>query len=89
MVEEMLLIPPHGNARHLRIGTDLRAGERPQIMVPAGVWQGSRVVDGGTWALLGTTMSPGYDAQDFELGARDALIARFPHLRDEIMRLTR
>jgi predicted cupin superfamily sugar epimerase len=86
---EMLLIPPHGDARQLRIGIDLRAGERPQLLVPAGVWQGSRVVDGGSWALLGTTMSPGYDAQDFELGAREALIAAFPHLRDEIARLTR
>lgn len=55
------------------LGGDLRAGQRVQHLVPAGTWQGTRLVDGGEWALLGTTMTPGYDPAGFEL-ATDALL---------------
>lgn len=55
------------------LGHDLRAGQRLQHLVPAGTWQGTRLVEGGAWALLGTTMTPGFDPAGFE-GASDALL---------------
>ncbi|HET6462660.1 MAG TPA: cupin domain-containing protein [Candidatus Krumholzibacteria bacterium] len=86
---EMLQLWPHGSVRHVLIGSDLARGVQPQVVVPGGVWQGCRVRDGGNYALLGTTMSPGFDMADFEIGERAALVSNYPSARDEIVRLTR
>lgn len=75
---EMLQLHPDGESRLLQVGTDLMAGMRPQMLVPAGVWQGSRLVPGGRLALLGTTMSPGFDPADYEHGDFAALSAAWP-----------
>ena len=42
----------------------------------------------GRFALMGTTMAPGFDAKDFELGERATLIGRFPAHAGEITALT-
>ena len=60
----MLQLWPDGTSRKLVLGTDLGAGQVPQLVVPGGVWQGSVLVDGGAWALLGATMAPGFDYAD-------------------------
>ena len=72
-----------------RLGADLAAGERPQALVPAGCWQGARLIAGGAWALLGTTMAPGFDPADLEFGRRADLAARWPQHRALIEALTR
>jgi predicted cupin superfamily sugar epimerase len=85
---EMLHLFPDGSARIVRLGNDLERGERPQIAVPAGVWQGARVAPGGRAALLGTTVAPGFEYDDYEAGRRDELIAAHPACRDLIVALT-
>lgn len=70
------------------LGSDLRAGERPQAMVPAGIVQGSRLLS-GEWALVGTTMTPGYRPEGFRLSNPIELEALFPEQRDTIRSLTR
>lgn len=57
-----------GWARRVLIGNDLAAGQSLQLVVPRGVWQGSRLVPGGKFALLGCTVSPGFDFADYEAG---------------------
>jgi uncharacterized protein len=87
---EMLLLYPDGRDEIVRLGTDLVAGERVQLVVPRGVWQGSRLaVSREGFALLGTTMAPAYDQADFELGDREALIAAYPQRAELIRALTR
>ncbi len=86
---EMLQLLPDGQGRRVVIGTDLAAGERPQVVVERGVWQGSRLVRGGQWALLGCTVSPGFEFEDYETGHREELIARWPAFREMIVGLTR
>ena len=75
---EMLQLDPDGASRIVSIGLRLEAGERPQVLVPAGVWQGVRVVPGGSYALVGATVTPGFDFDDFEMGDRAELQARCP-----------
>lgn len=58
----------------VHLGQDLLAGQRVQHLVPGGVWQGSRLLPGGRFALMGTTMAPGFDLADFTLGRRDQLL---------------
>ncbi|MGA0594165.1 cupin domain-containing protein [Enterovirga sp. CN4-39] len=54
-------------ARHL--GTDLAAGERPQITVPAGTWQSAASL--GAWTLVGCTVAPGFRFEGFEMAPPD------------------
>ena len=76
---------PDGMGHIVRIGSDLRAGARPQIVVPGGVWQGARLEPGTHgFALLGTTMSPGYHFQDFTAGSIRDLTLAYPAWCDVI-----
>jgi len=86
---EMLLIDEVGTGKSIVLGSDLEAGMRPQVVVPGRTWQGSRVAAGGAWALLGTTMSPGFDFADYEAGDRATLVAGCPAHREMIRALTR
>ena len=86
---EMLRLSADGRGDVVTLGTDLLAGQSPQVVVPAGVWQGSRLRDGGRFALLGTTMAPGFDFDDYEAGGRAALTASYSAFADLISRLTR
>ncbi len=75
---EQLWLLPDGSHRTVIIGNDLSAGQRPQVVVPRNVWQGARMKDGQGFALLGTTVAPGFDFADFEIGGRDDLTAGWP-----------
>jgi hypothetical protein len=84
----MLQLWPDGSSRSLLLGTDLEAGQVPQLVVPGGVWQGSVLVEGGAWALLGATMAPGFHYADYVGGDRAELIFRYPTHAEMIERLT-
>jgi len=62
---------------------------RLPISVPRGVWQGARLLPGGAFALLGATVSPGFEFADFELAQREALLAAWPEFSALIASLTR
>jgi predicted cupin superfamily sugar epimerase len=86
---EMLQLDEPGSGRILRIGNRLDIGERPQIVVPRGVWQGARLAHAGRWALLGCTVTPGFEFEDYESGDRAALCAAWPKFHLLICELTR
>lgn len=86
---EMLQLRVDGSGTVVRIGNNFAGGERPQVVVPRGVWQGSRLVPGGKWALLGCTVSPGFDFDDYEAGGRAELSAEWPAFGGLIVELTR
>lgn len=90
LVEHLHLFPD-GRGQVVTIGLDLHAGMRPQVLVPAGVWQGVRIRPGGThgYALLGTTMAPGFDFADYEGGEQEALVRAYPAFEELIAALTR
>lgn len=86
---EMLQLAPGGAGQVVTLGADLVAGMRPQVVVPAGTWQGARLRKGGSLALMGTTVAPGFDPADFEAGDRARLVASHPAFRELIVALTR
>lgn len=71
----------------VRLGLDLRAGERPQAVVRAGTWQAA-VCGPARFALCGCTVAPGFDFGDFEMASRAELVAKMPHLATTIESLT-
>jgi len=85
---EMLQLHADGSGGRVLIGNQLADGSRPQVMVPGGSWQGARVAAGGEFALMGTTMAPGFDFADFEAGARSILQAGWPDHAELIEALT-
>lgn len=52
-----------------RLGNDLDAGERPQVVVPRDAWQSA--VSTGGWTLVGCTVAPGFQFSGFELADPD------------------
>lgn len=85
---DQLRLFPDGSSEIVRLGQDLGAGERPQLVIPGGVWQGSRVCEGGEFALMGATMAPGFSFDDFVLGDRDELLRLYPDRKGWIEHLT-
>jgi len=85
---EMLQLHEQGRGSTVIIGNDLLAGERPQVVVERDVWQGSRLVAGGRWALLGCTVSPGFDFEDYASGTCRELCQGWPDFADRIRSLT-
>ena len=86
---EMLQLLPDGSSRVVQVGSDLSVGQQRQVVVQKNVWQGSRLVDGGRFALLGCTVAPGFEFADYESGQRGLLIAGYPEQRELITELTR
>ncbi|WP_212754750.1 cupin domain-containing protein [Nakamurella aerolata] len=83
----LLVLHPDGSVDEPVLGTDLLAGQRPQLVVPAGSWQGASST--GEWSLVGTTMAPPYTDEQFTLADRADLTARYPAAAARIAELTR
>jgi predicted cupin superfamily sugar epimerase len=84
---EMLLLSD--KAERVVLGHDILEGQLVQRVVPKGSWQGSRLIPGGRFALLGTTMAPAFAPDDFEAGQRDELVRHYPTQAQLIQALTR
>src|SRR5690606_32263546 len=79
---------PGQNLRKTRLGGAFTHGETLQHMVPAGTWFGAYNEDPHQYALVGCTVAPGFDFDDFELAARDELLREWPTEADVETRLT-
>ncbi len=86
---EMLQLWPDGTGRRVVLGRDVAGGELLQTVVPQGVWQGSRLLDGGRMALLGCTVSPGFEYADYASGERAELVRGWPEWAEMVGKLTR
>jgi predicted cupin superfamily sugar epimerase len=86
---ELLQLFPDGTGKVVICGPEFWNGQQPQVVVRHDVWQGSRPTDPKGYALLGTTMTPGFDPTDFHLGRRDELVKAYPEFARLIRDLTR
>ena len=72
----LLLLFPDGRIEEPVLGRDYAAGHLPQVVVPRGIWQGSR--SDGPWSLTGATMAPGFRHEGFEFPDIEELVRRYP-----------
>jgi predicted cupin superfamily sugar epimerase len=84
---KMLQLHPDGSGKELILGPDLAADQVPQLVVPGGVWQGTRLLGTGGYALLGCTVAPGFDYADYRSASRAELTAKWPTFAEEIAKL--
>lgn len=85
---EMLQLTSADHADVIVMGQDVSAGMKLQHVVPGKVWQGTRLRPGGRFALMGTTMSPGFDYADYETPNTVDLVRQWPEFRDMILSLS-
>lgn len=81
---EQLQILPNGEVKKIVMGQNLDNDQQLQVIVPADAWQGTRLADGGKFALFATTMSPGFEYTDYMPGDKEALENAFPEHKNLI-----
>lgn len=81
----LLLLHPDGTVERPVLGTDVGAGQRPQVVVPAGTWQAAEPL--GAWTLSGCTTAPPFTWDAWTLGTADELAAGWPQAAADIRRL--
>ena len=81
------ILDSDGNYRAEKLGLDIGAGERPQVLVERGSIFGSSIEAEETFSLVGCMVSPGFDFGDFELLLQDELLERYPNQEQIIRKL--
>jgi uncharacterized protein len=76
----MLNLFGDGTGQVIKMGSNIFSGEQVQCLVPKNAWQGARLADGGKFALLGTTVSPGFEYEDFKLAktCKGEILNKYP-----------
>lgn len=85
---EICYIDLDGALFFIKLGRDFEKGEVLQAVVPANCWFGSYLPEGSDYALVGCTVSPGFDFEDFEMPERAELLRLYPDYSDIILKLT-
>ncbi|RKX85995.1 MAG: cupin domain-containing protein [Spirochaetes bacterium] len=86
---KLSLFHKNGEVEQIIMGQDVLNGEHLQFTVPGDVIQGSRIVGGGKFALIGTTMTPGFIFDDLKTKSQEEMIIMYPEYKKLIMSLTR
>ena len=85
----MLQLQPDGSSEIVTLGHDIMNGQKIQMLIPKGAWQGAIVKEGGKYALMGCTVAPGFDYADYEQADRAQLLKIYPNQKEMITQLTR
>lgn len=88
------VISESGEYSKIFLGSDPDAGEELQAVVKAGCWFASHLRDSqaretNSFALVGCTVAPGFDFEDFELAKREELTRCYPQHQQLTEQLTR
>ena len=83
------VLDPDGTHHVLHLGTNLAAGERPVVTVPANYWQAAEIPEGTPFAFGTNICAPAFSYEEFTSARREDLLRDFPDHADLIMRLTR
>ncbi len=82
-------IDQDGMLFEIKLGRDLENGELLQAHIRQGCWFAAEVLDKENFTLVGCTVAPGFEFEDFELADSDKLSAQFPRHSELIKRLSR
>ncbi|HQN20236.1 MAG TPA: cupin domain-containing protein [Syntrophobacteraceae bacterium] len=85
----LYIIDDEGSLVQMELGASIERGEALQVVIGAGKWFGALVNDPASYSLVGCTVSPGFEYEDFEIGDRQDLIQKFPRHHRIIEKLTR
>lgn len=83
------ILHTNGEYECIHLGNGEKENQVFQAMVPAGAWFASETSNKNSWALVGCTVAPGFDFQDFEMAKRQDLVDKYPQQLELITRLCR
>lgn len=84
----LVLLKPDGSSSEVTLGSNPLKGEQVQYVVKAGIWQAGHLIEGGSHALFGCTMAPGFTGSMYEGAIREELLKEYPDRKDDIVKLT-
>jgi len=82
------MIDEKGVLSEFFIGDNLDKNELLQVIIKKGTWFAVCINKPCSFILVGCTVAPGFNFDDFEIGKRDELLKLFPDLEKVITRLT-
>lgn len=88
-VVKIYILANDGQISEILLGKNLEDMEFHQVTIKRNSWFGAEVLDKNSYALLGCTVAPGFDYDDFELGNRDLLLSLYPHHEKIIRKFTK
>jgi len=83
------VIDEGGNLNKILLGRNIGKWESLQTVIKYNSWFAAELSDKTSFALIGCTVAPGFDFNDFELGKRDELIKTFPQFSELIYKLAK
>lgn len=86
---DIYIIDEPGSLNKIRLGNNISAGETFQTVVKKNTWFGAEIIDKSSFALIGCTVTPGFDFSDFELAKMNDLIKKYPEYEEIIINLTK
>lgn len=84
----IFIIDYKGKMRKIRLGSNLQKQTHLQFTIPRGYWFAAKVETQASFALLGCTVAPGFDFEDFELGKKSELLGKYPQHKQLIEELS-
>ena len=85
----MLQLHPNGSTELITLGNNILSGQKIQVIIPKNTWQGAFLNGGGRFALMGCTVAPGFDPDDYQQANLEQLLNQYPSRKDLIIKLTR
>jgi predicted cupin superfamily sugar epimerase len=85
---EIIELHPNGECSTTILGQDIFNGQKVQHTILRNTFQASYIRPGGEWALLGCSIAPGWDNNDFIKGNWEQLLRTHPKHHQIIMKLT-
>jgi predicted cupin superfamily sugar epimerase len=83
----MLNLFADGTKRVITLGKDILNGQQVQVVIPKGTWQGAVIEEPGKFALMGCTVAPAFDFEDFEMADRKQILDQYPNEHQLIEKL--
>ena len=78
---QLVTINEKGKVEEITLGHNVHAGQKPQYVVPAGLWFGSYPAKGTQFSFVGCTVAPGFDFKDLEIAKKEDLLKQYPQAK--------
>ncbi len=82
------VIDSSGNLGEHKLGKYIEKGEELQVVIKNNQWFAAELIDKSSFSLVGCTVAPGFDFEDFEMGIREKLSLTYPEYRELVERFT-
>ena len=86
---KIYIITPERKLEERILGNNLSKNESLQTVINKNSWFGAELANKTSYSLVGCTVSPGFDFQDFEIGKREQLLGQYPEFSNIILKLTK